>query len=144
MDAYQNLLWDVIAYGWNKTDRTGTGTRSLFGRQIRFDLRTYFPLLTTKSVHFKSVVGELLWFLHPEDSGNLNSLTLKQQYGVSIWDEWGDDFGDLGPIYGVQWRSWPSYTGGEIDQLKNVIEEIKETPDSLERNQLTYLSVWTL
>ena len=130
MDAYQNLLWDVISYGWDKTDRTGTGTRSLFGRQIRFDLRTYFPLLTTKSVHFKSVVGELLWFIDGGTPDGLNSLYLKEMYGVSIWDEWGDEFGNLGPIYGAQWRSWPSYTGGQIDQLKNVIEEIKTTPDS--------------
>ena len=130
MEVYQELLERVMVKGRNKDDRTGTGTRSVFGEQIQFDLREGFPLLTTKRVHFKSVVGELLWFLHPVTNSNLSNRVLKEVYGVSIWDEWGDDLGNLGPIYGVQWRSWSSYDGDQIDQLKSVINEIKETPDS--------------
>lgn len=130
MESYKKLLAEVLTEGKVKTDRTGTGTFSVFGRQFRHDLSTGFPLLTTKSVHFKSVVGELLWFLAGRAPDGLNSLYLKEVYGVTIWDEWGDEFGNLGPIYGVQWRSWSTYTGGEIDQLKDVIEEIKSAPDS--------------
>ncbi len=122
---YEDLLRDVLANGTHKDDRTGTGTTSVFGRQIRFDLSRGFPLITTKRVHFKSIAYELLWFLR----GDSNVRWL-QEHGVTIWDEWADADGDLGPVYGVQWRSWPTPSGGTIDQLAQVIEQVRATPDS--------------
>ncbi|GAA2853334.1 thymidylate synthase [Microbacterium arabinogalactanolyticum] len=122
---YEDLLRDVLEHGTHKDDRTGTGTTSVFGRQIRFDLSQGFPLITTKRVHFKSIAYELLWFLR----GDSNVRWL-QEHGVSIWDEWADADGDLGPVYGVQWRSWPTPDGESIDQLSQVIEQIRATPDS--------------
>lgn len=122
---YEDLLREVLEHGTPKSDRTGTGTRSLFGKQIRFDLTSEFPLITTKRVHFKSVVYELLWFLR----GESNTQYLRDN-GVTIWDEWADDSGDLGPVYGVQWRSWPTPDGGHIDQITQVIEQIRANPDS--------------
>jgi len=122
---YEDLLRDVLENGAHKEDRTGTGTTSVFGRQIRFDLAESFPLITTKRVHFKSIAYELLWFLR----GDSNVRWL-QEHGVKIWDEWADADGDLGPVYGVQWRSWPTPDGGSIDQLSQVIEQIRATPDS--------------
>ncbi len=122
---YEDLLRDVLETGTHKSDRTGTGTTSVFGRQIRFDLAKGFPLVTTKRVHFKSIAYELLWFLR----GDSNVRWL-QENGVSIWDEWADASGDLGPVYGVQWRSWPTPGGESIDQLADVIEQIRRTPDS--------------
>lgn len=119
---YEDLLYEVFHDGLDKTDRTGTGTRSLFGKQMRFDLSQGFPLITTKKVHFKSVVGELLWFI----SGSTNAHELRDKYGVTIWDEWADEQGNLGPIYGFQWTAW----GGKIDQIADVIESIKTNPDS--------------
>ncbi|WP_208710029.1 thymidylate synthase [Sinomonas sp. R1AF57] len=123
--AYELLLEDVRANGTRKKDRTGTGTRSVFGRQIRFDLAEGFPLVTTKRVHFKSVALELLWFLR----GDSNVRWLQEQ-GVTIWDEWADDAGELGPVYGVQWRSWPTPDGEHIDQIAAVIESLRTNPDS--------------
>lgn len=114
-----------MANGTQKSDRTGTGTRSVFGRQMRFDLSESFPLITTKRVHFKSVALELLWFLR----GDSNVRWL-QERGVSIWNEWADDDGELGPVYGVQWRSWPAPDGGQIDQIAKVLESIRTNPDS--------------
>ena len=114
-----------MAHGTQKSDRTGTGTRSVFGRQMRFDLRDSFPLITTKRVHFKSVALELLWFLR----GDSNVRWL-QERGVSIWNEWADDDGELGPVYGVQWRSWPTPDGDSIDQIAKVIQSIRTNPDS--------------
>ncbi len=122
---YEDLLREVFEHGTPKGDRTGTGTRSLFGKQIRFDLAESFPLITTKRVHFKSVVYELLWFLRGE--GNTKYLT---DNGVTIWDEWANSQGDLGPVYGVQWRSWPTPDGGHIDQIALVLEQLKQNPDS--------------
>ncbi|QTV79558.1 thymidylate synthase [Microbacterium sp. NIBRBAC000506063] len=122
---YEDLLRDVLESGAVKTDRTGTGTRSVFGRQIRFDLAQGFPLITTKRVHFKSIAYELLWFLRGE-----SNVRWLQENGVTIWDEWADAAGDLGPVYGVQWRSWPTPDGGHIDQLSEVIEQIRREPDS--------------
>jgi len=122
---YEDLLRDVMENGSHKSDRTGTGTTSVFGRQLRFDLSEGFPLITTKRVHFKSVALELLWFLR----GDSNVRWL-QQRGVKIWDEWADDNGDLGPVYGVQWRSWPTPDGGHIDQIQKVMDQITQTPDS--------------
>ena len=122
---YEDLLREVFEHGTPKGDRTGTGTRSLFGKQIRFDLSQSFPLITTKRVHFKSVAYELLWFLRGE--GNTKYLT---DHGVTIWDEWADEHGDLGPVYGVQWRSWPTPGGGHIDQIAQVVEQLKQNPDS--------------
>lgn len=122
---YEDLLRDVLESGAVKTDRTGTGTRSVFGRQIRFDLAQGFPLITTKRVHFKSIAYELLWFLRGE-----SNVRWLQENGVTIWDEWADAAGDLGPVYGVQWRSWPTPDGGHIDQLSEVIEQIRRAPDS--------------
>nr|WP_269437929.1 thymidylate synthase [Arthrobacter sp. zg-Y179] len=119
------MLRDVMANGTQKSDRTGTGTRSVFGRQMRFDLSESFPLITTKRVHFKSVALELLWFLR----GDSNVRWLQEQ-GVSIWDEWADDDGELGPVYGVQWRSWPTPDGGHIDQIAKLVEGIRKNPDS--------------
>jgi len=122
---YEDLLRETLATGTPKSDRTGTGTRSVFGRQLRFDLSQGFPLITTKRVHFKSVAYELLWFLRGE--GNARWL---QENGVTIWDEWADADGDLGPVYGVQWRSWPTPSGEHIDQISQVIDTIRTDPDS--------------
>lgn len=122
---YEDLLRDVLENGAQKSDRTGTGTRSVFGRQIRFDLSKGFPLITTKRVHLKSIVGELIWFLRGE--GNIAWL---RENGITIWDEWADSNGDLGPVYGVQWRSWPTPSGEQIDQISQVIESIQSNPDS--------------
>ncbi|GAA1241763.1 thymidylate synthase [Microbacterium phyllosphaerae] len=122
---YEDLLRDVLESGTHKSDRTGTGTTSVFGRQIRFDLSQGFPLITTKRVHFKSIAYELLWFLR----GDSNVKWL-QENGVTIWDEWADASGDLGPVYGVQWRSWPTPDGQSIDQLSDVIDQIRKAPDS--------------
>ncbi len=122
---YEDLLRETLALGTPKSDRTGTGTRSVFGRQLRFDLSEGFPLVTTKRVHFKSVAYELLWFLRGE--GNARWL---QEHGVTIWDEWADEQGELGPVYGVQWRSWPTPSGEHIDQISQVIETIRTDPDS--------------
>jgi thymidylate synthase len=115
----------VLDEGVEKGDRTGTGTVSVFGHQMRFDLRTGFPLVTTKKVHLKSVVGELIWFIR----GDTNVGWL-QEHGITIWDEWADERGDLGPVYGYQWRSWPTPGGGHVDQLRQVVEQIKSDPDS--------------
>ncbi len=126
MLQYQDLLIDVLENGIRKSDRTGTGTRALFGRQIRFDLASGFPLLTTKKIHLKSVIHELLWFI----SGETNVKPL-QDAGVSIWNEWADpETGDLGPVYGAQWRRWPGPEGRVVDQLRGVVEQIRENPDS--------------
>jgi len=125
MNQYLKLLEHVKQNGQKKEDRTGTGTMSVFGYQMRFNLNDGFPLLTTKKVHLKSVIYELLWFL----SGNTNIKFLKDN-GVSIWDEWADENGNLGPVYGHQWRSWPTSEGKEIDQISNLINQIKKTPDS--------------
>ena len=114
-----------MAHGTHKADRTGTGTRSVFGRQIRFDLAESFPLITTKRVHFRSVALELLWFLR----GDSNATWL-QERGVRIWNEWADEDGELGPIYGMQWRSWPTPDGGSLDQISQVIDQLKTSPDS--------------
>ena len=122
---YEDLLRDVLEHGTHKSDRTGTGTLSVFGRQLRFDLSTSFPLITTKRVHFKSVAVELLWFLR----GDTNVKWMQDQ-GVTIWDEWADADGELGPVYGVQWRSWPTPDGGHIDQIAELIENLKSNPDS--------------
>ncbi|MEO6968461.1 MAG: thymidylate synthase [Rhodanobacteraceae bacterium] len=125
MRSYLDLLRDVLEHGVVRNDRTGTGTLSVFGRQIRFDLAQGFPLLTTKKLHVKSIVYELLWFLR----GDTNIAYLKD-HGVGIWDEWADARGDLGPVYGKQWRAWRSADGGTIDQISQVIEQIKINPDS--------------
>lgn len=125
MKAYHDLLKHVLENGVEKTDRTGTGTKSVFGYQMRFDLEEGFPLVTTKKVHLKSIIHELLWFI----KGESNIKYLKEN-GVSIWDEWARPDGELGPVYGVQWRSWPKSNGQKIDQLSNVIEQIKKNPDS--------------
>jgi thymidylate synthase len=125
MRVYHDLLRHVLANGVRKSDRTGTGTVSVFGYQMRFDLAEGFPLLTTKKVHLKSVIHELLWFL----KGDTNIKYLKDN-GVSIWDEWADENGDLGPIYGYQWRSWPAPDGRHIDQIAEVLDTLKKNPDS--------------
>jgi thymidylate synthase len=125
MRAYLDLVQRILDEGVAKGDRTGTGTRSVFGHQMRFDLSEGFPLVTTKKVHLKSVVAELLWFI----AGDTNTGYLRDN-GVTIWDEWADDNGDLGPVYGYQWRSWPAPNGEHIDQLAAVIEQIKTNPDS--------------
>ena len=125
MEQYLDLMKDVLANGHYKDDRTGTGTLSVFGRQLRFDLEQGFPLLTTKKVHFRSVVYELLWFLR----GDTNVKFLKDN-GVRIWNEWADASGDLGPVYGAQWRSWPAPDGSSIDQLGAVVAQLKTNPDS--------------
>lgn len=125
MKAYLDLLRHVMENGAQKSDRTGTGTVSVFGYQMRFDLSEGFPLVTTKKVHTKSIIHELLWFL----KGDTNIKYLKEN-GVSIWDEWADSEGNLGPVYGYQWRSWPDYNGGHIDQIKQIIETLKKNPDS--------------
>jgi thymidylate synthase len=125
MQQYLDLLSDVLHNGVSKGDRTGTGTRSVFGRQMRFDLAAGFPLLTTKKLHVRSIIYELLWFLR----GDTNVAYLKEN-GVSIWDEWADDAGDLGPVYGKQWRSWTCADGRTIDQISEVVEAIRTSPDS--------------
>ncbi|MDQ4501774.1 thymidylate synthase [Sinomonas sp. ASV322] len=122
---YEDLLRDVLEHGAHKSDRTGTGTRSVFGRQIRFDLAEGFPLVTTKRVHFKSVAVELLWFLRGD-----SNVRWMQEQGVTIWDEWADDDGELGPVYGVQWRSWPTPDGQHIDQIAAVVDSLRNNPDS--------------
>jgi thymidylate synthase len=122
---YLDLLAEVLQHGARKTDRTGTGTLSVFGRQLRFGLRAAFPLLTTKKLHLKSILYELLWFLR----GDTNVKWL-QERGVTIWDEWADEAGELGPVYGYQWRHWRTPGGGEIDQIANVVESLKKKPDS--------------
>lgn len=125
MQAYHDLLQRIIDEGTFKSDRTGTGTYSVFGHQMRFDLSEGFPLVTTKKLHLRSIIIELLWFLN----GDTNIKFLKDN-GVSIWDEWADENGNLGPVYGHQWRSWPAKDGGTIDQITNLINQIKKNPDS--------------
>ncbi|QCX27781.1 thymidylate synthase [Nocardioides jishulii] len=125
MRAYLDLLQRILDEGTDKSDRTGTGTRSIFGHQMRFDLSEGFPLVTTKKVHTRSVFGELLWFLR----GDTNVKWL-QERGISIWDEWADENGDLGPVYGYQWRSWPTPDGRHVDQVAKLIEGIRTNPDS--------------
>lgn len=125
MKQYLDLLRDIRDNGIDKADRTGTGTRSVFGRQLRFNLADGFPLLTTKKLHLKSIIYELLWFLN----GDTNVKYL-QEHGVSIWNEWAGPDGDLGHIYGYQWRSWPDYRGGNIDQIAQAVNDIKNNPDS--------------
>lgn len=124
-DQYETFMRTVFEKGADKSDRTGVGTRSLFGYQMRFDLKESFPLITTKKLHLRSIIHELLWFL----SGSSNIKYLHDNK-VTIWDEWADENGDLGPVYGVQWRSWPMADGRHIDQISNVIEQIKTNPDS--------------
>ena len=125
MEQYLDLMRRVLDDGVRKDDRTGTGTLSVFGHQMRFDLEDGFPLVTTKKVHVRSVVGELLWFIR----GDSNVRWL-QEHGITIWDEWADEHGDLGPVYGRQWRSWPAPDGGTIDQLQAVVDGIRDDPDS--------------
>ena len=125
MRQYLDLMRHVLEHGTRKTDRTGTGTLSVFGHQMRFDLGEGFPMLTTKKLHLRSIIHELLWFLN----GETNTKYLKDN-GVSIWDEWADENGDLGPIYGYQWRHWPTPGGGQIDQIEQVLKQLRETPDS--------------
>ncbi|QRN41300.1 MAG: thymidylate synthase [Neisseriaceae bacterium] len=125
MQAYLDLLDRILTQGIDKSDRTGTGTRSIFGYQMRFDLQKGFPVLTTKKLHLRSIIHELLWFL----KGDTNIKYLRDNK-VSIWDEWADEDGELGPVYGYQWRSWPTYDGSSIDQIKQVIDTIKTNPDS--------------
>ncbi len=125
MKAYLDLMRHVLEHGAKKTDRTGTGTLSVFGHQMRFDLAERFPLVTTKKVHVKSVVHELLWFL----KGSTNVAYLKEN-GVTIWDEWADEHGELGPVYGHQWRSWPAPDGRNIDQIADIVSQIRANPDS--------------
>jgi thymidylate synthase len=125
MKQYQDLLQRILDEGEKKSDRTGTGTLSVFGHQMRFRLKDGFPVLTTKKLHLRSIIHELLWFL----SGDTNIRYLKEN-GVSIWDEWADENGDLGPVYGFQWRSWPGKDGQSVDQISKVVEQIKTNPDS--------------
>lgn len=125
MQAYLDLMRDILENGTEKTDRTGTGTKSVFGRQLRFDLAKGFPVLTTKKLHLRSIIHELLWFL----SGDTNIKYLKEN-GVRIWDEWADENGNLGPVYGKQWRSWPTADGEVVDQIDNLVKNIKTNPDS--------------
>ena len=135
MKQYLDMMRLVRDTGARKDDRTGTGTLSVFGHQMRFDLSKGFPLVTTKKLHLRSIIHELLWFL----SGDSNIRYLKEN-GVSIWDEWADDDGDLGPIYGVQWRSWPTPDGGSIDQVSQIMRQLRETPDS----RRILLSAWNV
>ena len=125
MKQYLDLLHRIVTEGVQKGDRTGTGTLSVFGHQMRFNMQDGFPLLTTKKLHLKSIIYELLWFL----KGDTNVRYL-QEHGVRIWNEWADENGDLGPVYGHQWRSWSDYKGGTIDQLQNVLDQIRQHPDS--------------
>lgn len=124
-NRYEELMRFVFEHGVDKSDRTGTGTRSHFGYQMRFDLQQGFPLVTTKKIHLRSVIYELLWFLRGD-----SNIRWLQENGVSIWDEWADSEGELGPVYGVQWRSWPTPDGGSIDQISQLVEQIKNNPDS--------------
>ncbi|MFN8836844.1 MAG: thymidylate synthase [Betaproteobacteria bacterium] len=125
MEQYHDLMRRILHSGARKTDRTGTGTLSIFGAQLRFDLAQGFPLVTTKKLHLKSIVHELLWFLR----GDTNVAYLRE-HGVSIWDEWADANGDLGPVYGHQWRSWPTPQGGHVDQMAQLVQELRRNPDS--------------
>src|SRR5690606_4709296 len=125
MEQYLHLLQHILDHGTVKTDRTGTGTISCFGSQLRFDLQKGFPLVTTKKLHMKSIIYELLWFL----KGDTNTGYLKE-HGVSIWDEWANENGDLGPIYGKQWRSWETRDGQAIDQVSDAVQQIRNNPDS--------------
>ncbi|MCS6806782.1 MAG: thymidylate synthase [Acidobacteriota bacterium] len=125
MKVYLQLLQDILDHGVQKQDRTGTGTLSLFGYQMRFRLDAGFPLLTTKKLHLRSIIYELLWFLRGE-----TNIRYLNEHGVTIWDEWADEHGELGPIYGAQWRSWPTPEGNRIDQISQVIEQIRANPDS--------------
>ena len=125
MRQYLNLLQTVLESGTDRGDRTGTGTRSVFGHQMRFDLSQGFPVLTTKKLHLRSIIFELLWFL--QGSSNISYL---KENGVSIWDEWADENGELGPVYGVQWRSWPKPDGSALDQITNLLDQIKKNPNS--------------
>jgi thymidylate synthase len=125
MEQYHKLLQHILDTGAVKTDRTGTGTSSVFGYQMRFNLADGFPVITTKKLHLKSIIHELLWFLQ----GDTNIKYLKDN-GVSIWDDWADENGNLGPVYGYQWRNWPTPDGGHVDQIKNLIDQIKSKPDS--------------
>ncbi|MEW1736324.1 thymidylate synthase, partial [Nocardia beijingensis] len=122
---YEDLLRLVLTSGTKKADRTGTGTRSIFGHQLRYDLAAGFPLITTKKVHLKSIVYELLWFLRGD-----SNVSWLREHGVSIWDEWADSDGELGPVYGVQWRSWPAPDGTHIDQISQVLHTLRTDPDS--------------
>ncbi len=124
-NQYEKFMKDVYEHGVSKSDRTGTGTRSLFGYQMRFNLQEGFPLVTTKKLHTRSIIHELLWFLRGD-----SNIKYLHDNKVTIWDEWADENGDLGPVYGVQWRSWPAADGRHIDQISNVIEQIKTNPDS--------------
>ena len=135
MQQYLHLMRHVRDHGVNKGDRTGTGTLSVFGHQMRFDLGDGFPLVTTKKLHLRSIIHELLWFL----SGDSNIRYLKEN-GVSIWDEWADENGDLGPVYGVQWRRWPTPDGRTIDQVAQIVRQLRETPDS----RRIMLSAWNV
>src|SRR5690606_12689768 len=125
MRQYLDLMQDIIEKGRQKGDRTGTRTLSVFGRQLRFDLESGFPLVTTKKLHLRSIIVELLWFLR----GDTN-VSYLHDHGVTIWDEWADERGELGPVYGHQWRSWPTPDGKSIDQISHVVEQIKKNPDS--------------
>ena len=125
MQQYHDLMKRILSEGVKKTDRTGTGTISVFGHQMRFNLAEGFPVVTTKKLHLRSIIIELLWFLRGE-----SNITWLKENGCSIWDEWADENGDLGPVYGYQWRHWPDGKGGEIDQIKNLIQQIKTKPDS--------------
>lgn len=125
MRQYLDLMQDILDHGAIKTDRTGTGTKSVFGRQVRFDLSQGFPLVTTKKLHLRSIIYELLWFLRGE-----TNIKYLQEHKVTIWDEWADENGDLGPVYGSQWRSWPAPGGKKIDQIAKVVHQIKTKPDS--------------
>ena len=135
MQQYLDMMRLVRETGARKEDRTGTGTLSVFGHQMRFDLSAGFPLVTTKKLHLRSIIHELLWFL----SGDSNIRYLKEN-GVSIWDEWADENGDLGPVYGVQWRSWPTSDGRKVDQVAQIMQQLKETPDS----RRIILSAWNV
>ncbi len=125
MRQYLDLLTKILHEGVEKSDRTGTGTRSLFGYQMRFDLGAGFPALTTKKLHLKSIIHELLWFLRGE-----TNVAYLREHGVKIWDEWADERGELGPVYGYQWRSWPAADGSHVDQISDVVRQIRENPDS--------------
>ena len=135
MQTYLDLLSHILETGTDKGDRTGTGTRSVFGYQMRFDLQAGFPVLTTKKLHLKSIIHELLWFL----AGDTNIAYLNR-HGVSIWDEWADENGNLGPVYGSQWRSWPTPDGRHIDQITNLVDAIKSNPDSRRRGEARHPS----
>ena len=135
MQQYLDLCTKVLSEGTIKHDRTGTGTISIFGHQMRFDMANGFPMLTTKKLHLKSIIHELLWFLQ----GDTNVRYL-QEHGVRIWNEWADENGELGPVYGHQWRSWPDYDGNTIDQISNVVNQIKNNPDS----RRMIVSAWTV